>query len=696
MVKQLAAWTLGIAVLACVVSPAAAQRWKYPPGPPYRSCPDTLTLVDVQQPDTTIAPCHPATLDTVWGIQGIITGFDARSSAYGFYIQTNNNNGFNGVDVFTGATNYNSSVPGTPTGGNLQKGDLVVVYGTTQEFPNPNGETEIEGPDAVQGTNDIIIRKLSSGNAIPPFKVGTTHDFNWVPSSSGNLGERYEGCLVKIRGPLRVARTTGSGLLGNNWLLVSVASPSPDSVMIDGFTLCTTAVNTPAVGTVIDSVQGILNQRTSGSPSVNSYRIQLRDGNDQFLAAPPGLAEAYPIEDNKLRLLFDRNLDPTTAQNPSKYSLGSGIDGSTVDAAVMPSIPGSVVELTITSVRGDGDAETVTSGGIGSASCPSCLSASQTLSFINGVIPISMIQAPNPASLPLFDDRSRFAGAGTAFGERLTTRGVGVQQYGSLYYLVDAGGGLRSGVSVFGPSQPLQAGHKYRIACRVQEFATETELVNTVEVLDEGLQAQPAPQLQTVHVLTDTTTDQAQNVTNAEDYEGVLVRVQNVTVVQFNTPPQDPSPGGSFRVIQGPDTILVSALGGNYDFDATAGDLLNVNGILHIDNGSPRILPRNDADIELQHHGAGVGDGGSLALALGVKPNPGVSHRITFTLPKKGNVSLGVYDLQGRRVAWLARGVMDPGTHSSTWSGAGAGSGVYFYRLKFGNETRTVRAILLD
>ena len=53
---------------------------------------DTLTIYDIQQPDTLLAPCHPrnyspASGDTVLGIKGIVTGFDAKPGAFAFYIQ---------------------------------------------------------------------------------------------------------------------------------------------------------------------------------------------------------------------------------------------------------------------------------------------------------------------------------------------------------------------------------------------------------------------------------------------------------------------------------------------------------------------------------------------------------------------------------------------------------------------------------
>ena len=822
MARHLTTALFGLALLACCVSPAAAQRWKYPPGPPYRTCPDSVTLFSVQNPDTTQAPCHPATLDTVLGVRGIITAFDARPSAYGFYIQNTFATGpqpWTGVDVFTGAFNYNAAVPGTPTGGNLARGDSVVIYGTTQEFPATNGETEIEGPDAVQSTNDIIIRKISSGNALPAPKVGTTAQYNWIPAVSVATAEPFEGCLVRINGPLKVARVaTGLGVQGNNFLIVNPAAPA-DSVLIDGFTLF--LFGTPPLNTNVDFVQGILNQRDGAS--VNSYRIQLRDANDISLAAPPNLVEAYPLEDNKLRLLYDKNLDLTSAQNEANYSLGSGIDGSTVDLATLVGGAGTVVELTITSVRSDGDAESITSQNIGTASCPTCLEPSQTLNFAQGVIPISMIQAPDPANLSPCDDRSRFAGPGTAFGTRITTRGVAVHSYGSLYYIEDQAGGNRSGISIFGPLTPLVPGRKYRIACRVQEFGGETEIVNTVDILDEGVQAVPAPVVRQVSVLSDTACDASQNRLTGEDYEGMLVRVNKARVAAFANPPRDPVAGGSFLVhqnlwnedvrlrwvgdatqevptnaslatgsgtvtvntltntlsynithnvanetaahIHGPaargvnagvlvglpagpnkvgtwnypeaqeanilngltyinihsaafgggeirgqidgfgvqqrDTILVSSLGGKYTFDADTGMVVNVTGVLHFDNGTFRILPRSNADIEITDV-SGIGDGpGTIGLALNVRPNPGVSHKISFVLPKSGNVDLGVYDVLGRRVAVIASGVMEAGQHSRTWNGrladgSKAGAGVYFYRLKQGNEELTFRAVKLN
>src|SRR4029077_18580881 len=137
--KRLVTSLLGSTLLLCfaAVAFAAIVPPKYPPGPAYRTCPDTLTIFDTQQADTTIAPCHPARLDTVLGVRGIITGFDAKTPGFAIFFQNSQGGPYTGVQAFTGSFNYNGPVAGTPTGGNLALGDSIVVYGTMQEFPNP-------------------------------------------------------------------------------------------------------------------------------------------------------------------------------------------------------------------------------------------------------------------------------------------------------------------------------------------------------------------------------------------------------------------------------------------------------------------------------------------------------------------------------------------------------------------------------
>ena len=62
------------------------------------------------------------------------------------------------------------------------------------------------------------------------------------------------------------------------------------------------------------------------------------------------------------------------------------------------------------------------------------------------------------------------------------------------------------------------------------------------------------------------------------------------------------------------------------------------------------------------------------------------SRRWDRFVARPGDVSLELFDIAGRRVRTLARGVLAPGPHTTVWDGrdgAGhaVGAGVYFVRL---------------
>ncbi|MEZ5063677.1 MAG: metallophosphoesterase [bacterium] len=86
-----------------------------------------------------------------------------------------------------------------------------------------------------------------------------------------------------------------------------------------------------------------------------------------------------------------------------------------------------------------------------------------------------------------------------------------------------------------------------------------------------------------------------------------------------------------------------------------------------------------------------------------VYPNPArVPPRIEFVLGRdESDVTLSVYDLQGRRVSELFRGALPEGRHQSLWdatdgSGRRVASGVYFARLQTGPRIDSVKLIVLD
>jgi len=82
-------------------------------------------------------------------------------------------------------------------------------------------------------------------------------------------------------------------------------------------------------------------------------------------------------------------------------------------------------------------------------------------------------------------------------------------------------------------------------------------------------------------------------------------------------------------------------------------------------------------------------------------PNPfNGATTIEFALPASGPVDLAIYNLAGQRVATLARGGFEAGTHTLSWNattnaGTHAASGPYLYRLVANGQAATRRLALV-
>lgn len=89
---------------------------------------------------------------------------------------------------------------------------------------------------------------------------------------------------------------------------------------------------------------------------------------------------------------------------------------------------------------------------------------------------------------------------------------------------------------------------------------------------------------------------------------------------------------------------------------------------------------------------------GSLAFS-NIAPNPSRDGAmLSFSIPRDGDVSLGVMDVQGRMVREVHRGTLAAGEYHLMWDGRGTSGqasqpGVYFAVLRFGNRTLTRRIV---
>ncbi len=77
-------------------------------------------------------------------------------------------------------------------------------------------------------------------------------------------------------------------------------------------------------------------------------------------------------------------------------------------------------------------------------------------------------------------------------------------------------------------------------------------------------------------------------------------------------------------------------------------------------------------------------------------PNPfNPTTQFAFSIPKRGFVTLTVYDVLGRTVATLVEEEKNPGRYVVPWNADNIGSGVYFYTLLSGIEHDVKKLIIL-
>ena len=77
-------------------------------------------------------------------------------------------------------------------------------------------------------------------------------------------------------------------------------------------------------------------------------------------------------------------------------------------------------------------------------------------------------------------------------------------------------------------------------------------------------------------------------------------------------------------------------------------------------------------------------------------PNPfNPTTTLSFAIPVNSEVSLSIYNMQGREVTSLIDGIMDAGYHSVVWNADNYSSGVYFVKMVAGEYMNTQKLMLV-
>ncbi len=82
--------------------------------------------------------------------------------------------------------------------------------------------------------------------------------------------------------------------------------------------------------------------------------------------------------------------------------------------------------------------------------------------------------------------------------------------------------------------------------------------------------------------------------------------------------------------------------------------------------------------------------------AVMVKPNPAnAAFTVTVDVPNESDISVGLYDMLGRRIDRIASGNMTAGTHRFVWHSTNEASGVYFVRVNWKDGEVVQKVVLL-
>ncbi len=503
--------------------------------------------------------------DQTVGTEGIVTA-DFGSN---IFIQ-------DGDGAWNGIMLYGSNI-----GDMLEVGDHVQVIGEVIEY---NGLTEIASPDVVV---------ISSGNALPSFEILETGDV---------ADEQYEGVLVRTEN----VTVTNPDLGYGEWEI----DDGSGAVVVDDNDSYTYS---PAQDDTLAYVQGPLNY------SYSNFKIKPRHDDDirqtgvmNFDKEAPSTVE--PGDVFTYTLTLENSLGYTltnvviTDTVPNSLTVASVLDnGSSNDGLITWNI-GDVADQETVMVQFVVTAP-ITSGIIIRNDDYAFTSDSDTVmgeavNTIVGTITIHDIQYTEDSS-----------GDSPFKDQVVTTEGIVTADFGDNIFIQD-GAGAWNGIMLYKPSGTFSVGDHVQVMGEIIEYYGMTEFAsgNEVTVISSDNSLPPYETVTTANA-------------NAEQYESVLVRVENVTVT-------DPDLGnGEWYVDDGSGEVMVDDLG-NFSYMPQLNDsLMHVQGPLNYGYNNFKIEPRDDGDI------------GFVSLSKTAPGNIGAGEIFTYTLIIHNNTNLVLSNL---------------------------------------------------
>ena len=265
------------------------------------------------------------------------------------------------------------------------------------------------------------------------------------------------------------------------------------------------------------------------------------------------------------------------------------------------------------------------------------------------------------------------------YGKYVNTGGIVTAKYSSGYYIQNTGSSAWAGALVFSTATAsnVAVGDSLTLTTSIDEYyaggSTMTELGNVTNFVKVSSgNTLPAPVVITTNALNET----AGNLLAAEQYEGILVSVQNATCATYT------ASYGQGTVNDGSGATQVDKQLYTYHFQVN--QTYTVTGPVDYNYGY-NIEPRSIADIDSAAAATGIST--HNALQAHVYPNP-VANELTIQLPFNAEkINVSVIDMLGREVMTAAPA---SGTNVSVQN-MNLPAGMYLVKIVADNKQQLVK-----
>ena len=576
----------------------------------------------------------------------------------------------------------------------LFEGDLIQATGYISEYTTgPANMTELFITEP--------INIIDFEQPLPAVDTVNTGDLRWPTEA-----EQWGNVMVRIE----------DGIVTNNDLAYEVfaVDDGTGSVLVDDDSDSIAAyfetVGPPPVGSLLQSMEGWLYHHYGSNDDSTAYKLcPLYVEDIEFGSGPPsitGLSRepcAPTSSDTEVAVSCVIMDNSTISEALVHYSVDGGdyvsvamtSDDDSTFTGVIPVTSDNTVYYYITATDDGADqSEPKTS------IYPYDIEHEQLGFHITDDLTVGMIQeTPWPAGNTLYE------------GCNVTLTGIvtaDTAQYNSVYsaYALQNGSGQWNGL-VFDTDAIVQIsrGDDVSVTGLITEYAHgdeygyqldgNTRLINADVTVNSSGNDTPAPLVASCEDLTQTAEE-------VESYEGVLVKLENVTVSSVNAYDWSITDGTGSEALIDDDMANMAA----HNFMSTLAEgqeLESVMGIFNFSYGTYKVQIR---DLDDLGQTVGIDDDVKVnpyEYALHDNfPNPfNPETQIRFSMGGQENVKLVIYDVMGRQVRSLLNGESyTPGFHVVNWNGLDnrgqkVPSGMYIYRIKAGDFIADKKMLLV-